>query len=222
MTTVSTQEIKTSSVLQLQYGSYIIDNSAGNIILSLPQVISTGNVVIVTRNDITTSVNPLTITAFGTQTINRSVSAISQANNTTLRFVSQNNGWFYGLASLPGAIGITGNTGGPPITTLTPLGNTPNANGLSVSGSSLTFQPASSAFGGAMSNTSQSIAGPKQFVDTTQATTNTNASVTVAGGIGISKQLIAGAVGDPNSLSGILLNNNILVIHQVYYENILK
>lgn len=52
------------------------------------------------------------------------------------------------------------NTG---VTTLAAIGATPNANGATISGSTLNLQPASASFGGVMTTGTQTIAGAKTF-----------------------------------------------------------
>jgi hypothetical protein len=49
------------------------------------------------------------------------------------------------------------------ITTLAAIGSVPNANGASISGSTLNLQPANASFGGVLTNGTQTIAGAKTF-----------------------------------------------------------
>lgn len=53
--------------------------------------------------------------------------------------------------------------GGGGITTLAAIGSSPNANGATISGSTLNLQPASGSFGGVLTTGSQTIAGAKTF-----------------------------------------------------------
>jgi len=55
--------------------------------------------------------------------------------------------------------------GGKGVTALANIGSSPNAQGASISGSTLTLQPASNLFGGVLTTGTQSIAGTKTFTD---------------------------------------------------------
>jgi hypothetical protein len=52
---------------------------------------------------------------------------------------------------------------GSGVTTMAAIGSSPNANGASISGSTLTLQPASTSFGGVLTAGAQDIAGAKNF-----------------------------------------------------------
>lgn len=62
-------------------------------------------------------------------------------------------------------IDSVGTGGGGGVTTLAPIGSSPNANGGTISGSTLNFQPASASFGGVVTTGIQDIAGAKAFID---------------------------------------------------------
>jgi hypothetical protein len=55
--------------------------------------------------------------------------------------------------------------GGGGVTTMANIGAAPNAAGASISGNTLTLQPANASFGGVLTNTTQTIAGEKTFTD---------------------------------------------------------
>lgn len=64
-----------------------------------------------------------------------------------------------GADGLDGADGIDGDDGIP--TALAAIGSTPNANGMTLSGSTLKLEPASASFGGVVTTGGQTIAGAK-------------------------------------------------------------
>jgi hypothetical protein len=68
-------------------------------------------------------------------------------------------------------INSTGGGGG--VTTMGTIGSSPNANGASISGSTLTLQPASVLYGGVVSTDSQSFKGNKYFFDSVGIGTRT-------------------------------------------------
>jgi hypothetical protein len=59
------------------------------------------------------------------------------------------------------------------VTTMAAIGATPNANGASISGSTLTLQPASESFGGVVTTATQTFGGAKTFSSTLTASTST-------------------------------------------------
>lgn len=60
---------------------------------------------------------------------------------------------------------ISGGGGGSGVTTLAAIGSSPNANGATISGSTLNLQPASASFGGVVTTGAQTIAGIKTHTD---------------------------------------------------------
>lgn len=60
-----------------------------------------------------------------------------------------------------GSNGLDWGTGG--VTTLAAIGSSPNANGATISGSTLNLQPASGSFGGVVTTGAQTLIGPKTF-----------------------------------------------------------
>lgn len=86
--------------------------------------------------------------------------------------------------------------GGSGVTTMAAIGSTPNANGASISGVTLTLQPADATFGGVLTATTQGIKGVKQFQDSIQIYGTTN---TLIGATNSSTQTIAGASGTINA-----------------------
>jgi hypothetical protein len=79
---------------------------------------------------------------------------------------------------------------GSGVTTMAAIGSSPNANGATISGSTLTLQPANGTHGGVLSNTTQTIAGDKTF----------NGVIVTAGDLNVGDDLIVaddlGASGD--------------------------
>jgi hypothetical protein len=63
----------------------------------------------------------------------------------------------------PMANWISSSGGGSGVTTMAAIGSSPNANGASISGVTLTLQPASGSFGGVLTTASQTLAGLKTF-----------------------------------------------------------
>ena len=57
----------------------------------------------------------------------------------------------------------TGGGGGSGVTTLAAIGSSPNANGATISGSTLNLEPASASFGGVVTTGTQTFAGAKSF-----------------------------------------------------------
>ena len=72
-------------------------------------------------------------------------------------------------------------SGGSGVTTMAAIGATPNANGASISGTTLTLQPADATYGGVLTNTTQDIAGSKRFTNATTRFTNASATVDLYG-----------------------------------------
>jgi len=69
-----------------------------------------------------------------------------------------------GATGITGATGLTGPTGATGlIGNLTLIGNAPNSQGATLSGTELTLQPANASFGGVVTTSAQTIAGPKTF-----------------------------------------------------------
>lgn len=65
--------------------------------------------------------------------------------------------------------------GGSGVTTLAAIGSSPNANGATISGSTLNLEPASASFGGVVTTATQTLAGAKTF----------SSIITASAGIGI-------------------------------------
>jgi parallel beta-helix repeat protein len=67
-----------------------------------------------------------------------------------------------------------GGGGGTGVDTLAAIGSSPNANGATISGTTLTLQPASSSFGGVVTTGSQTFSGSKTFTGGNVTITRTN------------------------------------------------
>ena len=72
-------------------------------------------------------------------------------------------------------------SGGSGVTTMAAIGAVPNANGASISGTTLTLQPADATYGGVLTNTTQDIAGSKRFTHATTRFTSASAKVDLYG-----------------------------------------
>lgn len=72
--------------------------------------------------------------------------------------------------------------GGGGVTTLAAIGSTPNANGATISGSTLNLEPANGSFGGVVTTGSQTFAGLKAFGGDINLT-NTNPSIQFSGSV---------------------------------------
>jgi hypothetical protein len=113
-------------------------------------------------------------TAIGAMAIVNASNTI-QLGNTSVTAVKTTGKLTTGAVTFPNTDGTTGQvliTDGSGIaswstptgvTTMAAVGSTPNANGASISGSTLTLQPANSLFGGVVSTGAQTIAGAKTF-----------------------------------------------------------
>jgi hypothetical protein len=74
--------------------------------------------------------------------------------------------WVCTASGTPGTWTQISGGGGGGISTLNPIGSSPNANAATISGSTLTLQPASASFGGVVTTGTQSLAGDKNFTGT--------------------------------------------------------
>lgn len=124
-----------------------------------------------------TSVTPYAIVAGGT-TATGNLQQVSGVG-TSGQVLTSN-----GASALP-----TWQTSGSGVSSLSAIGATPNANGATISGSTLNLQPASTSFGGVVTTGNQSFLGIKTFTYADNAYLN-----------GVTIQNITGGV---NSLSGI-------------------
>jgi hypothetical protein len=69
--------------------------------------------------------------------------------------------------------------GGGGVTTMGAIGAVPNANGASISGTTLTLQPADATYGGVLTAGTQSVAGAKTFTSSLGVTGSVTASVSL-------------------------------------------
>lgn len=85
-----------------------------------------------------------------------------QLTTNTLDDMTLNSYRILTTQDLGGIVGPPGPPGPPGIpTSLAAIGNTPNANGASLSGSTLNLQPANASFGGVVTTGTQTLAGQK-------------------------------------------------------------
>ena len=120
-------------------------------------------------------------------TIAIGVNAITTGHN---QFVISDSITSYKLPNIPSGVGTksvrydpstgllsyadtTTGGGGSGVTTLAAIGSSPNANGATISGSTLNLEPASASFGGVVTTGTQTFAGAKTF--------NGNVNITTAG-----------------------------------------
>ncbi len=78
------------------------------------------------------------------------------------------------------------------VSSLADIGNTANAKGASISGTTLTLQPADGTYGGVVTTGTQTFAGAKSFSNTTASSSTTTGAVIVGGGVGIAGALNVG------------------------------
>ena len=131
-------------------------NSSGNLLLGTTTDVPSAilNVSSVTKGILiprmtTTQKNAIASPATGLQVYDTSTNSIEFYNGTVWQ-------------SLSGG-------GGGGVTTLAAIGSTPNANGATISGTTLTLQPASEDFGGVVTTGSQNFSGVKKFFDGIQS-----------------------------------------------------
>ena len=101
---------------------------------------------------------------------------LTNSDSTTSKPVSiGSDGRVYKLTNWP-----TG-AGGSGVTTLAAIGSTPNANGATISGSTLNLQPADGSFGGVVTTGTQTIAGAKTFSSAFTSSTSTTSPILIGG-----------------------------------------
>jgi collagen type VII alpha len=81
-----------------------------------------------------------------------------------------------GNTGATGTVGVTGATGS--ITALGAIGSTPNANGATLTGTTLNLEPASASYGGAITAGAQTLLGPKTIGSTSSSTLTINNTAT--------------------------------------------
>lgn len=72
-------------------------------------------------------------------------------------------------------------SGGSGVNTLAAIGSSPNANGATISGSTLTLEPADGSFGGVVTTGTQTIAGAKTFSSAFTSSTSTTSPILIGG-----------------------------------------
>ncbi len=92
------------------------------------------------------------------------------------------------------------------INTLAAIGSTPNANGASISGTTLTLQPADGTNGGVVTTSSQTFAGIKTFSNTTNSSSTTTGSVIISGGLGVAKTIY---VAEDSYINGLKIGKGL-------------
>lgn len=93
-----------------------------------------------------------------------------------------------GLTGATGSAGATGATGSAGVLSLSAIGASPNANALTLSGTTLNAEPASASFGGVVTTGTQTLAGSKTFSATPTFSTMTSGSMFFGGTSGILSQ----------------------------------
>lgn len=79
------------------------------------------------------------------------------------------------------------------VTTMAAIGSVSNANGASISTTTLTLQPANASFGGVVTTATQTFAGEKTFNNTTASSSTTTGAVIIGGGVGIAGAINVGS-----------------------------
>lgn len=125
--------------------------------------------------DSTTTANTITIKADTAELV--TPSDLNDAVATKLNISDTANKWLNDIRRRPGTdtvekfkngswqfayIDSTGGSGSG-VTTMAPIGGSPNANAATISGSTLTLQPADGSFGGVVTTTAQTLPGNKTF-----------------------------------------------------------
>jgi len=72
-------------------------------------------------------------------------------------------------------------SGGSGVNTLAAIGSSPNANGATISGSTLNLEPADGSFGGVVTTGTQTIAGAKTFSSAFTSSTSTTSPILIGG-----------------------------------------
>jgi hypothetical protein len=105
------------------------------------------------------------------------------------------------------------------VTTMAAIGAVPNANGASISGNTLTLQPASASFGGVITTATQVLKGLKQFPDglqlgstTAQLFNNAGSNLLYNGPFGDATSIYMGAVAGNAMTAGT--KTNYIIGHQ--------
>jgi hypothetical protein len=116
---------------------------------------------------------------------------VYDATTNTVKF-SDGSSW----ANVASAAGVD---------TLAAIGAVPNANGASISGTTLTLQPANATYGGVLTTGTQSIAGAKTFINSFAVTTGAVNTMSVDTSTG---QVLIGDLTNvgPNGVSGVMLD----------------
>ena len=92
--------------------------------------------------------------------------------NARLGFGSVSADRLYTFQNASGTVAFTSDIP-TSVQSLAAIGSSPNANGATISGTTLNLEPASASFGGVVNTTTQSFAGAKTFTNATTTLTNT-------------------------------------------------
>lgn len=161
LTWSGTQLSGATTIPLLIINSKIGGTTVHNITISNPQTLTDGNIYYVTINR---GITPETLTLTAAASLpaqlqsNKNLIPIFQVTGTTLLIP------LHKQTILSGTPFTLGNTGSG-VTSLNTFGSSPNSSGATISGTSLTLQPASDTQPGGVSTTTQSFAGAKTFVN---------------------------------------------------------
>ena len=134
-----------------------------------------------------------------------------------IRNVSGSNILFYDVTSKEVTYGA--NEG---VNTVGSIASSSNANGVSISGRTISLAPADGTNGGIVTNGTQTFAGSKTLSDNTASTSTTTGALVVSGGVGIAGNTnVGGALSGSNTASSTIsgfaanINNQIGTTYQL-------
>lgn len=145
-----------------------------------------------------------------------SVDLLTLSGNGSIKANGYGSGTFTGAPAYTLQVDASGNiiegsVSGSGVTTMAAIGSTPNANGASISGVTLTLQPADATFGGVLTASAQDIAGTKNLKSSVTWESNSSSLMGTLG---------ATSVGLFN-YGAVQLNSNETAFYGILYTDIL-
>jgi len=189
---ILSKTITGNTTAEIGINKYYIDATTGNVTLTLypADVATVGNIITVVRTD--ASGNTVTIARGGSNTINGTTSVTIGTQYETLIISGISS-----TAWVSSEISVTSSG----VTTMGAIGATPNANGATISGSTLNLEPASASFGGVVTTGTQTIAGNKNLTGTTTLATPFTLGATSVTSTGTQLNLLNAATGTTGTTS---------------------